>query len=99
MNDQQTDHSDTRLVVEALRGLSQRIERLEDMLMREEEYTPRHLFDKISHFVSHAERMEARLAKLETTMARMAGAIGLVIMLLPPLTAIFNPLFRKLLGL
>lgn len=99
MSDNRPDQDAVKMIIEALHGLSRRIERIEGILMSDDEYTPRHLMDKISNFIAHAEKMEDRVVRLEASTARMAGAIGLVVLLLPPLTAIFNPLFRKLLGL
>ncbi len=75
-----------------------RVKRIEDKMFAEE-FSPKHLWDKLSHFVDISTNNSRRLTKLEHLVDKMIGACSLLVILMPLVTAILNPTIRKLLYL
>lgn len=87
------------LIRDHLSAIDGRLERMENLLLADDEYTPKQLYDKLTYFVDHIKKIESRIEQLEAISSRLLGAIAFVCFLVVPLTAIFNPFIRKLLHL
>ena len=88
------------LINQRLEDILGRISRIEDHMFDDrEEYSQKHIWDKLDYFVKITKSANNRITKLEHMVDKIVGAGCLLVILMPLVTAILNPTIRKLLHL
>ena len=78
-----------------------RLERIEGILMAgdEEDYSPKHLWDRMEYFCAKVEENDRRLRRLEVWQGSVLAIASFVMVVVVPVVTLLAPALRRLLGL
>jgi len=76
-----------------------RLERIEGILMFDDEYSPRHMWDRLSFFCDRVEAHDRRLHRLEVWQSAVLAVVSFLMVFVMPLVTVLAPAIRRLLGL